>query len=109
MFVIDQNPEFSRKVKIMVPVNGGHEQQDFTATFRVVPVDEAAKFDLSKGAGILDLLRLVLVRCDDSVGVDKQPVPWNDQVRERLLSLPYTRSPMLAEYFAAINGEREGN
>lgn len=109
MFVIDQNPEFSRKVKIMVPVNGGHEQQDFTATFRVVPVDETSRFDLSAAAGVLDYLRLVLVSCEGLVNSQKEAVPWNDQVRDQLLAKPYTRSPMLAAYFAAINGEREGN
>lgn len=109
MFIIDQNPEFTRKVKVMVPVNGGHEQQDFTARFRVVPVDESAQFDLTTSSGVVDMIKHVLVRCDDIVDAAKNPVEWNDQVRSQLLAKPYTRSPLLAAYFAAINGEREGN
>jgi hypothetical protein len=109
MFIVDENPEFTRKVKVLVPVNGGHEQQDFTATFRVVPVDESAQFDLTTSSGVLDMIKHVLVRCDGLGNRSKEPVEWNDQVRDQLLAKPYTRSPILAAYFAAINGEREGN
>lgn len=110
MFVLTDDPTFAHKVKVMVPVDGGHLPQDFTATFRVIPTEEAAKYDLSDGQSSKEFLRRVVVKFgDDLVGDDKQPLPYSDDLRDRLIGVPYVRQALARTYFAAIGGQTLGN
>lgn len=109
MFVYDPRPTFTHTVKVRVPVNGGFEEQDFKATFAVMPVEEVAKHDLSHGEGSSAFLKQIVVGMDDLVGKDNQPVPYNDQVRDALIGQLYVRKALVRTYFAAVSDAQSGN
>lgn len=109
MFIVTHEPQFTHSVTVRVPVDGGYEDQKCKATFRVLPVEEAGAFDLTDGAASTAFLRRVVVSMDELEGPDKQPVQWNDGVRDGLFSLPYVRSALTRTYFAAVGGARLGN
>lgn len=110
MFVLTENPTFSHPVKVLIPVDGGHKEQSFTAEFRVIPAEEAAKFDLNKGEDSRAFLQRAIVKFgDDIVGPDDKPVPYSDELRDRLIGVPYVRSALARTYFAAIGGQKLGN
>lgn len=109
MFVLDQNPEFTRTVKVKVPANGGFEEQSFKARFRVVPIEESENFDLTTTEGSTAFLRRALVNVDELSDKEKQTIIYNDAVRDQLLGLPYVRQAVYREYHAAIRGEASGN
>lgn len=102
MFRVDPNPQFTHEVKISVPVNGGFAPQSFKATFRVLDAGEAAAFDLTDADGSTDFLRRVLVSLDDIVDANDAQVPYNDQLRDQLLGLPYVRLALARTYFDAL-------
>jgi len=109
MFVVDPDPQFTHTVKVKVPVDGGYEEQSCKATFRVIPTEEAATFDLTDGAESTEFLRRALVSLDDLVDGNKQPVPYNDTLRDQLLSRAYFRTAVARTYFAAMTGAQSGN
>ncbi len=109
MFVYDPRPTFTHKVKVKVPVNGGFEDQDFKATFAVMPTDEVATYDLSQGEGSSDFLKKIVVGMDDLIGKDEQPIPYNDAVRDALIGQLYVRKALVRTYFEAVSGAQTGN
>lgn len=109
MFVLSTNPTFTHTVKVMVPVDGGHHEQTFRATFRCMAAEEVAAYDLHDGASSAKFLRAVLVGLDDIVGADDQALPYNDLLRDRLLSLPYVRAGLARTYFDAMAKATLGN
>lgn len=109
MFIVDTDPKFTHPVKVRVPVDGGFEEQSCKATFRVIPTEEAAEYDLTDGESSAAFLRRALVSLDDLVDRNNQPVPYNDQLRDQLLSLSYFRAAVARTYFEAMAGARAGN
>lgn len=109
MFSISNSPTFTHTVKINVPVNGGYEQQSFQATFNVLPTEEAARFDLSNGEETTAFLKRIIAHLDDLAGPDGKPVPYNSDLRDRLIQLPYVRIPVAAAYFDGVTGSYTGN
>tara|TARA_R110000868_G_scaffold230335_8_gene483497 strand:+ start:53 stop:385 length:333 start_codon:yes stop_codon:yes gene_type:complete len=110
MFVVKSNPTFTHTVKVKVPVDGGFSEQSFRATFNVVPVEEAAKFDLSDGAESKAFLVRAIASMDDLVGPDgKTKVEYSDALRDELLAWNYVRKALATAYFDAISGARAGN
>ncbi|MFC3442547.1 hypothetical protein ACFOKF_15335 [Sphingobium rhizovicinum] len=108
-FVVTKNPQFTHKVKVQVPVNGGFETQDFDATFNVVPTDEIGEYDLSSGPGSTDFLRRAVDSLSDLVDEKDQPVSWNDSVRDLLFGQLYVRKALVRAYFEAVSGAQSGN
>jgi len=109
MFVYDPRPTFTHTVKVRVPVNGGFEDQDFKATFAVMPTDEVKQYDLSIGDQSTDFLRKIVVGMTDLIGKDEQPVSYNDQVRDALIGQLYVRKALVRTYFEAVSGAASGN
>jgi hypothetical protein len=106
MFVIDPNPTFTHAVKVQVPVDGGFEEQSFKATFNVIPTEEVADFDLGNGEQSAAFLRRAIVSMDELVGKDKQPVSYNDKLRDALLGQLYVRKALARTYFDAVAGDQ---
>ena len=104
MFVVDLNPTFTHTVKVKVPVDGGFVDQTFRATFAVVPTDEAKNYDLGDGEGSTAFLRRAVTHMHDLVGLDDQPVPYNERLRDTLLSQIYVRKALARTYFDAMAG-----
>lgn len=109
MFTISDNPTFKHAVKVQVPVDGGHKEETIQATYKVLPVEKAESYDLSRPADALAFLQTALVHLDDLVDVNKQPVPYSDELRDRVLSLPYARLALANGYFEAVARARLGN
>jgi hypothetical protein len=109
VFVLDPTPTFAHQVKVRVPSDGGHLDQSFKATFRVLPIEKSATFDLTDGPSSTAFLREIVTHLDDIVDATNAPVSYSDTLRDQLLELPYVRSALVAAYFAAIGGAKLGN
>ena len=109
MFKIIDRPEFTHTVTVMVPVDGGHQEQSFKARFRVSDDEETDALDLNSGEGLKDFLQRTWVGMEDVIGEDDRPMTWNDQVRDALLTRPYIRLALLRTYMAAITKAKAGN
>jgi hypothetical protein len=109
MFVIDENPTFTHTVKVQVPVNGGHREETFKATFRVLPLEEVEKLDLEKTGPSTEFMREILVTVDGLFNTEKEAVAYSDQVRDQLLRWPHIRRALIDTYLAAISKAKAGN
>lgn len=105
MFKIDPNPEFSHKVKVRVPVDGGFADQEFTARFRVLPWSEVQATD-GDPAG---QLRRIWVGWEGIVDDAGEPVPFSDAARDQMIDLLYVRVAVLETYSVAVAGAKRGN
>ncbi|NML88346.1 hypothetical protein HHL26_04605 [Sphingobium sp. TB-6] len=109
MFIVDLDPQFTHAVKVKVPVDGGHKEETFKATFRVIPTDEMGQYDLSDGESSAVFLRRAIVSMSELVDRDKEPLSYNDDLRDELLRRPYVRSALARTYFEAVTGAKSGN
>jgi hypothetical protein len=109
MFKIIDNPEFTHDVTVMVPVDGGHEEQTFKARYRILSDEDQDGFDVSTTDGLKGFLKKTLVALDDLAGSDDKPIEYNDAVRDHILSLPYARLALLRTYMTAVTKARAGN
>ncbi|WP_375292319.1 hypothetical protein [Sphingomonas melonis] len=109
MFKVVAEPQFTHPVKVLVPVDGGHETQTFKATFRVLPSDqEDAGHDLNTTAGSSSFLRDVLLSMSELEG-ENGPIPYSDTLRDQLLKVPYVRTALARTYFDAVTKAALGN
>lgn len=109
MFTIVDQPIFRHPVTLRVPVDGGYRDETLTVTYRVLPVDEAEKFDLGAAKSATSFLRAVVSRIDDLTDANGNPVAYSDDLRERVIKLPYARAAIARAYFEAVAGAKEGN
>ncbi len=107
MFKVVSEPTFTATVTVCVPVDGGHSDQPFKAKFKVVDVDTLG--DANGLEGQQKLLRRVVVGLEDVVGDDGQQLPFNDELRDELIAVPYVRAALLHTYLAAIGKTKAGN
>lgn len=107
MFILTEEPRFTHDVKVMTPIDGGHREDIFKATYRVIDVEEIG--DTAGLAGQQALLRRVVVGIDDVVDANKKAVPYSDEFRDRLIAIPYIRAGLLQTYLAAITRSAVGN
>jgi hypothetical protein len=108
MFTIAKERTFTRTVKVFVPTDDGHREESVKATFRVIPTNQASTYDDDE-AGSREFVRAVVVKLDDLVDEQKQPVTYNDEVREALLSVPYVRQALAQAYADAVTKAKAGN
>lgn len=111
MFKVSADPRFTHEVKVMVPVDGGHTQQTFRATFRALPIDELTGDDDpgDPNGSNAALLKRVIVDLNDLLGDDDKPLTYSDELRDRLIGVPYVRVALMSTYIAAITKARAGN
>ena len=109
MFIVKPNPTFTHPVIAKVPVDGGYDDQRFTATFQVMPVEEAAEYDLTDGKSSAAFLRRVIVELGELADAGDKSVPYNDALRDQLLNVPYVRTALAKAYLGAIGGAALGN
>lgn len=107
MFTVEEHPEFTHEVKVLVPVDGGHEEQSFKCRFRVV--DEPDQADLLKPGGVMAFVRRIVVTMDDLADAKGKALVWSDAVRDRIIAMPHVRIALLKAYRSALAGERAGN
>ncbi len=109
MFNVAAEQTFKRTVPVQTPVDGGHRDDSVIAFYRVIPTDKVKQFDLNTEEGLRDFLKAAVVKLDDLVGADKQPVPFSDDLFEQLLGLPYLRLALMRTYFDAVAKVKAGN
>ena len=107
MFKITNEPRFTHPVRVVVPIDGGHEEQTFRVMFKVVPVEELG--DTASLEGQQQLLKAIVCDFAELVGDDGEPLPFSDALRDRLIAVPYVRAAMIQTYLAAITKTRVGN
>lgn len=108
-FKIAKNPEFTHKVPVQVPVDGGHKEEVLKCRFRVVAAETLALHDLMTAEGTESYLRAICVRFEDVVDEDGQPVEHSDGLTDQLLALPFVRLALVRAYTAAMAKGRLGN
>lgn len=104
-FVAEQT--FTHTVKVMVPVDGGFDEQSFKATFRVEDVEKLA--GIQEEGGQAEVLRRVIVDLDEVAGPDGAPLPYSDKLRDQLIGVPYVRIALFLTYVEAVSKARAGN
>lgn len=109
MFKVTREPKFTHEVKVMVPTDGGHEQQTFKATFKVMPLDELADNNTNTDSGQRGVLKKVVTDMSDLIGEDDQALPYSDELRDRMIEVPYVRVALFQTYLAALTKAPAGN
>jgi len=109
MFVVSREPHFTHPVAVQVPVDGGHVEQTFKATFRVIDNAKLDSFDLNTVEGSRDFLVAVIVKLDDLVDEQEKPLPYSDALRDQLIGNPYVSLALGRTYREAIKKAARGN
>lgn len=107
MFKITTEPKFTHTVIACVPSDGGHDEQSFKATFRVLDTDKLV--DDGTVEGQIEDLRRVVVSLDDLADDQGNPVSYSDALRDQLVRLPYVRIALLNAYIRGIGKAKQGN
>ncbi|MEA3265220.1 MAG: hypothetical protein U9R07_17245 [Pseudomonadota bacterium] len=112
MFKLSTDPRFTHTVKVQVPVDRGHEEQSFKATFKVLPIDQldAGEGDEANEADRqVRLLKDVIVDLGDMVDDAGEAIPYSEAIRDQLIGIPYVRIALVRTYIAAITKVKAGN
>lgn len=109
MFKIVKNPEFTHKVPVQVPVDGGFSEQTLRCRFRVLSADEMAIHNLETVEGTESYLRAICARFEDVADEDGQIIPHSDELMTQLLGISYVRMALIRAYTAAMSKARLGN
>lgn len=108
--VVTEERKFRHTVKVQVPVDGGHREQTCKATFRVIDADTLDEdYDLESKDGISAFLRDVLITVEDLIDDQKQPVIYDEQVRDGLIRTPFIRLALVKAYFDGVSKGRAKN
>lgn len=109
MFKITESPEFTHKVVVPVPVDGGFKDETLMARFRVTSQDRLAEIADATPGNYAALVDAIVVSLDDLADGDGKPLPYNAEVRKAVLDLPYVRTALIRAYSEAVSGARRGN
>ncbi|MBV1918997.1 MAG: hypothetical protein KUG65_13180 [Sphingomonadaceae bacterium] len=109
MFKLVDNPTFKHTVTAVVPIDGGHREEDFDVTYNVLEPDEVGGFELSTNEGTKEFLLAIVKRLDDVGDAEGKPMPYSDALRDDVLKLPYARAAISSGYFEAITKAKKGN
>lgn len=109
MLKLEQNPTFTRTVVARVPVDGGYCDEEFTATFKVVPLEKLKDFDTVSEEGTRVFLEAVIESLGDIADESGKQVPYSTELRDRVLGLAFCRTALAREYTKSITGAIEGN
>lgn len=109
MLKIVKNPEFTSKVKVQVPLEGGPQEQSFTARFRALSVSETEAFNMLTTESVSEWLRRILIGWEGVRDEDGDELPFSDAAREQLIDVPFVRMAVIAAYNAAMLGAKRGN
>lgn len=109
MFKIFEDPQFSEDVPISVPDGDGWRQQVLRTRFRALPVSEMRAIDEAEGESLAILLDRVVVRFENLVDNDGNPLPGDGEWRDRMMEYPFVRAGLIRAFYSAQTGARAGN
>lgn len=107
MFKVTTEPKFTHAVTACVPTDGGHEEQSFKATFRVLDADQLS--DSNDVAGQIEDLKRVLVSMSELIDENGQPLSYSDSLRDQLIRQPYVRIALINTYVRGVTKAKSGN
>ncbi|MBR0962254.1 hypothetical protein [Bradyrhizobium japonicum] len=99
MFKIVETRTFTHDVKIMLPVDGGFVEETLNTTFNYLPADEL-------GPGFLEK---AVVRFNNLVDDNEQPVTCTDELRAKILASPNVVHGLTDYYSRVIQKVAPGN
>lgn len=103
---IVNDPKFTHEVVVLMPVDDGHTEETFRATFRVIGFEEANELAATDPMSFFDR---VLVSCDDITDEKDKPLAWTNELRTQVLAMRNVQLGLISTYFAAVNKVRAGN
>lgn len=106
MFKLANEAKFTHPVTVCVPVDGGHANETFKVTFRVLDLDQ---LDVGSLGGQQELLQKIVVGFDEIEDEDGNPAPYSEELRDRMIATPYVRAAIFQTYMAAIIKTHVGN
>lgn len=101
-FKLNKNPTFVTTATIAVPTDNGPQDETLSVRFRVLD-DEALELPSP------EFLKRAILRIDDVLDDEGEPVPSSEELISQVISLPFTRLPLVRAYMAALTGARAGN
>lgn len=107
MFKITSDPKFTHPVTVCRPVDGGHVEETFKVTYRVVDVDQLGGTHDLEGQQII--LKKIVCGFEEVVGEDDKPLPYSEELRDQLIAKPFIRAAMFQTYLAAVTKTKVGN
>lgn len=102
MFKLQKAATFTTTATLLVPTDEGQVEQTIGVRFKVMPVAAA---DLETD----EFLRHAILRVDDVVDDDNEPVAFSPDLLERLVTTPFVRVGLMRAYWQAVSGARAGN
>jgi hypothetical protein len=106
MFVIDEDCKFKRTVEVKKPIDGGFKLEKLDVTYKALPVDSST--EITKAGGDKALLRACVV--DLAIGDGQgNTLPFNSELLERAMNVPYVLTALTGGYLRAIAGAAEKN
>jgi len=110
MFKIEKDPQFTHEVKVMTPVDGGHQADTFKATFRLLPADKVEKHNLvGGGQGTVEFLKEAVIGLDGIMDDEEKPIPFSDALRDKVLAIYGARLALFDTYIRAVTKAAAGN
>ncbi|MCA0245789.1 MAG: hypothetical protein LCH93_04145 [Proteobacteria bacterium] len=100
---------FKHRVAVQVPVDGGHKEETFKATFRLLDAAAIEDFDLGSVEGTSDFLRAVIVDMDELVKEDNTPDQYCDDLRDKIILFTPARVALVRAYFDGAGKGRRKN
>lgn len=111
MFAFVENPEFTHDVKVQTPVDGGHRTDTFKCRYKVLDAEKLMEYALSSSFSAENaiFLRDVIVSFSDLVDDKKEAIPYNDELRDKVIATPYAQMALMQTYLDAISKVKQGN
>lgn len=108
MFKITNDRTYTWTVNVPMPAEGKIVEQPLDVTFHVLDESEISKLMTEQLRPSLPLVERALVKAvvGDETGKE---LPWNDDVKSRLLALPYVVSALATAYLSSVYGGRQKN
>lgn len=100
---------FTHDVKILIPIDGGHREDNLKVTYNYLGLDETKAFDLSTPEGTTAYLKAIIHSFDDLTDDKNKPVGYTAALRDQLLNAQYVRQPVMGHYLDAVRKVKPGN
>jgi len=99
--------KFSVNIEVLTPNEKcGHDKSTFVATFIRSDANEMERL---LGMSMADVAREKLVGWDQFLDDEGQPVPFNDETKEALLSIPEVTAGMAVSFWEAFSNQKLKN
>lgn len=108
MFKIEENPTFTTTVRLVMPGDDPVEQS-FSATYRLLLMSDFENHDTLSPEGQTAFLQTIIVRLDDIVGADNEPIAYSEALRDQIIDIVPARNALYDAYTAALTAARVGN